>query len=225
MPVLKKKNEAFFQTWSSDMAYVLGFFAADGSMYVNPRGSHYLAFYSNDVGILKKIQLCLESNHKISKRSISGKSAGSRYTLQIGSKKMYKDLLGLGMMKNKSKFLKFPFVPNEYLGDFVRGYFDGDGNVLFKQYFRKDRQRYKDYLATKFICGSLGFLERLREILSDRARLGRGSLFKGDRSFVLSYAKKDSEKLFAFIYNDAKNTLHLDRKYVVFKEAIDNTER
>src|SRR3989338_4819696 len=37
-------NVGFFKKWSSEMAYVLGFFAADGCMYINPRGSRYFCF-------------------------------------------------------------------------------------------------------------------------------------------------------------------------------------
>ena len=218
-------NKEFFREWSAEMAYVLGFFAADGSMYINPRGSHYFAFYSNDYEILEKIKRVISSNNKISSRKISVSCPNQRYVIQIGSKKIYNDLLVLGLTPNKSKSLQFPDVPALYLRDFVRGYFDGDGNILFKEYFRKDRQKYKYYFATKFISGSHGFLETLRSKLLEYAGIGRGSFFKGTRSFVLSFAMKDSRRLCAFMYNDIENELYLERKYQVYKQAIDNTER
>lgn len=40
--------ETFFDSWSSDMAYVLGFFAADGHMYKNKNGSCYVCFTSTE---------------------------------------------------------------------------------------------------------------------------------------------------------------------------------
>jgi len=204
------------------MAYVLGFFAADGSMYVNRRGSHYIAFYSNDKELIVKIRNVLNSNHKICKRISSGDSV-YRYILQIGSKSMFKDLERLGFLINKSKTVQFPNVPGEFLGDFVRGYFDGDGNILFKNYFRKDRGKYKNYFAIKFISGSRDFLTGLRARLKSDFGLGEGSLYEGSRSFVLSYATKNSKRLCAFMYNAVENNLFLERKYSIYKDFIDTT--
>jgi len=42
---------------------------------------------------------------------------------------MCDDLRKLGMKERKTKSLAVPAVPNAYLQEFVRGYFDGDGNV------------------------------------------------------------------------------------------------
>src|SRR3989338_5004890 len=41
-------NVDFFRRWTPDMAYVLGYFAADGCAVRNQRGSHYLRFDSVD---------------------------------------------------------------------------------------------------------------------------------------------------------------------------------
>ncbi len=50
------------------MAYVLGFFAADGTMIKNKRGAHFIEFDITDKEILLKIRKTLGSNHKISVR-------------------------------------------------------------------------------------------------------------------------------------------------------------
>lgn len=203
------------------MAYVLGFFAADGSMYRGGAGGYYFAFYSNNYEILEKIKFFLSSNHKIGKRKISANCPNQRCIIQIGSKKIYYDLLALGMTRNKSKTLQFPYIPVPYLRDFVRGYFDGDGNILFKKYFRKNRGKYKHYFATKFISGSYDFLESLRGKLIKHAGVSQGSFFEGTRSFVLSFAMKDSKRLCAFMYNGVENESYLKRKYLIYKQAID----
>jgi len=44
MPIYKTKNENFFKKWTPEMAYVLGFFAADGSMVKNKRGACFIEF-------------------------------------------------------------------------------------------------------------------------------------------------------------------------------------
>ena len=48
------------------MAYVLGFFAADGCLTINrKRGNKYIEFVSTDKDIIEKIRYCLQSGHKI----------------------------------------------------------------------------------------------------------------------------------------------------------------
>jgi len=53
------------------MAYVLGYFAADGSMLKNGRGGHYIEFTTTDRIIFQKIRPTLGSNHKISIRRVN----------------------------------------------------------------------------------------------------------------------------------------------------------
>lgn len=68
MPIYKKVNTRFFKKWSDDMAYVLGFFAADGGITINNRGGYYIDIHICDGNLLYKIRKVLESDHKISKR-------------------------------------------------------------------------------------------------------------------------------------------------------------
>ena len=50
------------------MAYVLGFFAADGNMIKNKRGAHFIEFQITDKNLLEKIRELLGSNQKIAIR-------------------------------------------------------------------------------------------------------------------------------------------------------------
>src|SRR3989344_1091934 len=140
MPILKTLNQNFFKTWTPEMAYVLGFFAADGCMFTHSSGGKYIELTSCDRSILEKIRRLLNSDHKISSRKRS-KDWSESYRIQIGSKEIWNDLLRLGMVSAKSLVLKFPEVPRTYLKDFVRGYFDGDGCVYFRKNWAKDRNK------------------------------------------------------------------------------------
>jgi hypothetical protein len=42
MPIHKEINHDFFKLWTPGMAYVLGFFSADGSMIKNKRGACFI---------------------------------------------------------------------------------------------------------------------------------------------------------------------------------------
>jgi len=201
------------------MAYVLGFFTADGNMLRNKRGAHFIEFQITDKDLLYKIRELLESNHKITELKENGKWKMS-YRLQIGSKEIFNDLIGLGMTPNKSKTIKLPMILKEYLSDFVRGYFDGDGCVSYGIYNRKDRKS-KNYLfGSRFTSGSKIFLESLLKRFRDSEIIQRGFIYEKNRGFDLVFSTNDTKKLFKFMYSDVKNKLFLERKYDKFCKGL-----
>lgn len=205
------------------MAYILGFFAADGCMFRNNRGAHFIEFHITDKDILEKIREVLGSNHKISIRQRNDKWK-TIYRLQIGSKVMFDDLISLGMTPQKSNTLQLPNVPNEYFHDFVRGYFDGDGNAYANSYQRKGRKGRSVTLLSGFTCGSKSFLEKMHKQLKEQALLSGGTLYCREGCYRLYYSVKDSCKLYKFMYN-TKVPLYLDRKKTVFEAYFEKTNQ
>jgi intein-encoded DNA endonuclease-like protein len=220
MPIPKRKNEDFFKKWSPEMAYVLGFFAADGCMLKNKREAHFIEFQITDKDILLKIRKLLGSNHKISERNmkINWKTA---YRFQIGSKIVYSDLLKLGLTPRKSKTIELPNVPDKYFRHFVRGYFDGDGNVHVQK--RRDRKSNHLIIQTHFTCGSQIFLIQLQEKLGVLALAKGGNIGYYSGAHRLRFSIKDSMKLYAFMYHDVKD-LFLARKKNIFDKFITHLE-
>jgi intein-encoded DNA endonuclease-like protein len=217
MPIEKKINENFFKKWSLEMAYVLGFFAADGCMMKNKRGAHFIEFQITDKDILLKIRKCLGSNHKISIREEKD-NCKTRYRLQIGSKIIFSDLSKLGFTPRKSNTIKFPSIPDRYFSHFARGYFDGDGNVYANTYKRAVRGgKLSITLLSGFTCGNREFLGKLHLKLRNTAHISGGTLYKSKSGvFRLYFSVKDSGKMYRFMYNDVGN-LCLLRKKVVFE--------
>lgn len=216
-------NIDFFKTWSPEMAYILGFFAADGGMFINPRGSKYIQFVSTDRDILVKIKKLMNSKHKIgTKKKYPGTLGRKRcYQIQIGSKEIYNDLLKLGFTPKKDLRIKFPKIPDNYLNHFVRGYFDGDGFVTCGWYRRKNRNNKRYFLCQAgFVCGNRTFLSDLSKKLNNsKIGLGKGSLRPKLRSWDLIYSTKDAIKLANYMYNESTLDKCLERKYNKFKEA------
>lgn len=200
------------------MAYVLGFFAADGYMIRNKRGGHFVDFYNNELEVLEKIQKAIGSGHKISKRLERGNQQAS-YRIQIGNKIWFQDLTTLGFIQGKSKVLKMPVVPKKYLSHFTRGYFDGDGNIWTGLIHKNDRPRPLQVLSLMFTCGSEKFIEELRRQLGVIAKLKGGSLAYQSRAYRLSYSTHDALQLYRFMYKNAKD-LFLSRKKVRFEEFL-----
>ena len=217
MPIFKTKNENFFKVWSSNMAYILGFFAADGSMTRNKRGAHFIEFEITDKKLLYQIRNILGSNHKITKRDRkrSGREKSS-YRLQIGSKDVFGDLIKLGMTPKKSLSIKLPDIPDKYFSHFVRGYFDGDGCVNICTYFRKDRHRWETVIKAGFTSGSESILESVKNKLERMHITTGGSLLYHD-GYQLRFAMADSLHLYKFMYIE-HNDLCLFRKKVLFEK-------
>ncbi len=214
-------NKDFFKKWTPDMAYVLGFFAADGYMTINKRGGYFWNIQITDKRLLEQIRKVIDSGHKISKRDKSGNRSAT-YRLQIGSKEMYNDLLHLGMHQGKTKVMVVPNVPKKLFGNFVRGYFDGDGNV-WVGYVHKERVKQTRVIRTVFTSASFKFLEALRNEL-DKNGIQKGVLSIGQGQYYrLTYSVHGSLKLYDFMYNSiAQRPLEicLKRKKVIFEQFI-----
>ena len=206
------------------MAYVLGFFAADGTMIRNKRGGHFIEFHINDKEILIAIRKATGSNHKISVRIGKNPRQKVGYRIQFGSKEMYNDLLALGMCPRKSLALRMPAVPTKYFGDFVRGYFDGDGCVYYSKLKFADRKNPRKILMTMFTSGCKDFLSALHSSLKQYGIQGGSLHGKGKAGgFDLSFSFRDSLALYQLMYNTGPDTgFHLPRKYKIFQKAIRN---
>lgn len=202
------------------MAYVLGFFAADGYMTQNKRGACFWNIQINDHELLKEIKRTLESEHEISTRKKLNKNEKVSYRLQIGSKEMYEDLISLGMRQNKTKSLTAPNVPDEFLGSFIRGYFDGDGHV-WCGLVHKERKTSTIVLQTVFTSCSLKFLETIK-LRMENFGIKKGKISKGKGAYYrLVYSVVNSLNLYYFMYNGLSSSkLFLPRKRRIFDKYI-----
>jgi hypothetical protein len=218
VPIFKKINKDFFKKWTLDMAYVLGFFAADGNMIETKRGTRFLSFHSADMDLIEKVRTAMDSEHLVSKRISKGKVW---YRLQIGSKEMFEDIEKLGLFPNKSKRMRMPRIPTKLLGDFIRGYFDGDGNV-WTGLTHKETLHPLRVIRTAFTSASKNFLEDLHMHLFSLGVAG-GSLgkVKDKDCYRLKLATADSLKLYEIMYNGPDTSeLFLKRKKDVFEKYM-----
>lgn len=218
MPIYKRVNRKFFKVWSREMSYVLGFFAADGTMIVNNRGAHFIEFHSTDKQLIEMVRNILESNHKISVKKPRDSRHKLAYRLQLGSKEMFEDLLTLGFVPNKSLTIKFPVIPETFQKDFIRGYFDGDGCIYFKKHKVRDRKKEKWIFSSRFTSGSKRFLSELHNKL--RPTIKSGFIYDKIRGFELVLSHQDSVALYHLMYHNECRGLYLNRKYKMFRKAL-----
>jgi len=214
---LYKVNDNFFSRWSSDMAYILGFWWADG--YISD-GRFGITQHINDISLLKKISKKMKSNYKI----YIAKKRPNTAEIRIASSAIINDLLKLGGDYRKSLICKFPYVPKKYLPDFVRGCWDGDGCIYYNNH-------QKGYMAV-YSSGSKKFIERLLSVLRKNIADFRGGIStiynkkgykicnikmkKDSTNYQLVLGANDTRRLKNFMYyND--NILKMDRKWKKFK--------
>jgi intein/homing endonuclease len=216
----KRSVENFFDTWTPEMAYVLGFFAADGCMYKNKRGSYYIGFTSTDSQLIRIVKRLMAATNKIEEYQPLGKNRQRKYVLQIGSRKIYQRLLKLGFTERKSLTLKFPNIPDEFAGAFTRGYFDGDGCAFFGRYKRNDTKKYRYILLASFISGSQKFLVDLQKKLKALVPMQSGAINPhGRNAYSLAYSIHSARQLYNFMY-PTTTVPHLGRKKTKFEEAF-----
>ena len=216
-----KVNEKFFEKWSPNMAYVLGYIYADGSLDDSPymRGK-YIQITSTDEDSIQRIKNWLNSEHKITQRKSYFTGGKICFMLRIGSHKIYNDLFKLGLYPNKSLTISFPKIPQKYLGHFIRGYFDGDGCVHFAKGRGSKGQSIIKRVRVIFTSGSKVFLEGMNTILKI-AGIEEGKIYISKRSYQLTYNTKDSIKMFKLMYKNTSFNSFFMRKFKIFNNYFE----
>lgn len=202
-------NESFFDEWSSDMSYALGFIYADGC--VN-RSLHHnklcLQLQDRDIEILNFFISRIQPNRSIYSYSRFDKRTQKKYTYAMtdfSSERLINSLEKLGCFVNKTyKKISLPAVPDEYIGDFIRGLFDGDGSIY------GSKKKYGCYIT----CSCKEFLEQIFN------RIGFGVMSKSDWPHRLYFhSKKAIKNLYDLMYYN-KNAFCLARKKIKFEECL-----
>lgn len=124
---------------SSEKAYFLGFIMADGNMYKRKNGrlSFTLKVKSTDCDIVYRLANAIEFD--VSK--VKTRERYRKETLTIGTEikvhnqEFCDNLVNLGVVPRKGGAEKLSDkIPREFIKDFIRGFWDGDGSVLKYKY-------------------------------------------------------------------------------------------
>lgn len=202
-------NHDYFKTWSRDMAYIFGLWCADGYMSSKNHNYHFsIKLHKNDKYLLQKILNVMQSKHNIYENK------DNSCLFDIGSKTIVNDIVALGGKERKSLNLKFPQIPNEYLCDFTRGYFDGDGCISFN--------KTKNAYYASISGGSVQFLKEILNNIKKTDVTIRGGICKNNKNpnnftYKIWFGKNDTIKLGEIVYKNCHELdLKLIRKYEKF---------
>jgi hypothetical protein len=212
-------NEAFFAKWSAASAWVLGLLWTDGSL-VRPKvlstgASHTpgFSFSQRDRELVEKLRTFVGRDlpiRYIPERRYEHTVAGARYELRVRNRKIYPQLLRLGLTPNKSLTIAFPSVPRQHLRHFVRGCWDGDGSV----YVSGGR------LGASFISGSEQFAYAMRDALCTLGLRPRRVYLDRSRknpAFYIRVIDAECWKLHRLFYEGVNASVYSSRKRLVFE--------
>ena len=192
------------------MAYVLGFFCADGHLATH-KNSFIIQIHNKDQYILENFMKFMDYNGRIyhSKRTT--------VSLYINSKEITKDLINFGLTRHKSQELKWiEQIPELYISHFVRGYFDGDGHIGLTQAHNPNNKN-----LVLSIVGTKVFLERLKSEFEKEHGNTIGHLRNQDTYYTLFFAGSNIIRAFLdWIYKDSTEETRLKRKYEIYTNFI-----
>jgi hypothetical protein len=224
-------NEEFFSTWSPNMAYMLGFIAADGCLYKRPDypNTYTLAVHLNskDRHILESFSKMTGSNRPISIIAASkgtnknGKTynRGEQSRFVINSIQIANDLMRLHIHPRKSWTAEWPTdYPEEFMHHYVRGFFDGDGSI----HLIKHPSQTSKYIGVNF-CGPEQYLLGLKAVLETVIGKPYGYMrpikVKGGTYYQLVYSGAATiKKMMDWMYQDSTSETRLSRKHKIFTE-------
>ena len=204
-------DDNYFSTENSNMAYLLGFLASDGT--VDKKNNRIkIGLSSIDKEFLVKIKEELKYEGDILNYITSNGFSVSELTFT--SQQIKKDLARYNIVPNKTFNFKFPKNLNKkYWIDFIRGYFDGDGSVSTTG---NNAIRWQICSATKNV------LETIVDFFYEEYHIKKVSILEQPRKnntlYYFQYSTNATKEIFSILYK--KNSLKLPRKYLKFKELI-----
>lgn len=191
-------NDNYFDTENPNMAYLLGFLAADGYVYQH-KNSIKISLSDVDTGFLELIEKELNANFPI--RHYETKDGYHVCEVVFTSHQIKMQLFKYGIVPKKTYSFTFPYILNEkYYIDFIRGYFDGDGSVSTAG--RALRWQLCSY-NKEFLISVLDILEKYN--------IPKVNIYKRNNLYYFQYSTNSTKQLFNILYYD--NCLCLPRKY------------
>lgn len=195
----------FFDTWGPTMAYVLGYWFADGNMYSQPScGGYTVSIGSKDREHLEIMRMAIGLGR------ISVITGSDVYKLVICRKAMHESLARLGGSERKSLTLTWPYVPDEHLPHLVRGYTDGDGCLTWHRSGRSIQPLIQ-------IVGTSAFLNGLAQAVHEQTDISIPVCHFTSRVHTIKWYGLHAKCLAIWLYQQHPG-LALERKAILAKE-------
>ena len=220
----------FFNDINTELqAYLLGFYAADGSVdekrktlriHLQKQDSELVELYKNVIS--PDARTFTVEEHFTTGRNKMQVTAHESFGVDITSAILVNDLVDIGFGYNKSKKeLHLPNIPKKLIRHFIRGYFDGDGCItgwLAVEKGKTDRVRY-----SFAICGKThSLLIDIQLFFAEHGvKINLNYLKRDDMYRIKTSSKECIKNIFSLLYQDSN--FYLSRKFNKFSYYA-NTE-
>lgn len=209
-------NDDYFLKESPNMAWLLGFLAADGS--INEVGNRIkIGLSSVDKEILEKIREEIGCESKILDYVSNNGFPVSE--LVWTSPKHKQSLATYNIVPNKTFILQPPHkLSSKYHIDYVRGFFDGDGSINL---IKNSNGRGQGNIRFQVASASKDILVWILEVLS-HYDIKKPNILTDDTRhtplYYFQFSSTMSRKIYHILYTE--NALKLQRKYDKFTEVV-----
>jgi hypothetical protein len=197
----------FFKTWTPEMAYVLGYWWADGNMLHVASGKR-VGFTSKDGEHLERIARVIGVGRVTS--TIVGRQ--TYYQLMLKRSDMFDDLVQLGGMPRKSLTATWHAPPPQYLQHFVRGFIDGDGSIYWLSTVITTHPRVQ-------AVGTQEFLRGMAIDIREQTGIPVPSCFANENIWRMTWSGMYAKCLMYWVYENSE--LYLERKRKIALEFLE----
>jgi len=207
----KRDTSIFKNIDSYDKGYWLGLLLTDGCIKSN--GELVLELQERDKYLVERFRDFIGGNIPLRYRE---KDGSKTVILSSKSKAYLKDLKQWGIVPNKTyKEQNIPNINIEFMPDFIRGVFDGDGCISQRT---RDKNKYNLFLTGRYrfigliqdylFSNNLITFNTKLQFINNTKEFGRLNI----------YRQKDIYNLYKYMYNN-KSKLCLTRKREKFKNV------
>lgn len=188
-----KLNENIFSTYNPESCYWAGFIAADGTIYEN---MVKITLHNIDMDHIQKFINFVEADYNI-------KVEGNYSTVCIYSKQIVEDLyINFNLFPCKSLTISMPNIPKDMLRHYIRGYFDGDGSLQWRN----------KNIKINLISGSFNQIDDIKKYVSQEI---------GIKFCYYVYDKKRKNRIYVIEKTGACADLFLEWMYADCKYFLD----
>jgi hypothetical protein len=202
-------NHSYFKEIDTqEKAYWLGFLYADGCVRKTKSGSQLVLKLSlKDEEHLNLFKQNIESEHKINycqNKTVSKKGTPSKSDsciIRINSNQIVNDLINQGCTPRKTFTIDKPNIDKKFYKDFIRGYYDGDGNFFYSEQTKMS--------VVTIVCASKKFRNYLIEVISKIPNVGK--IHENDEKYTIKITNIIGIVNFLdYVYEESE--IHLTRK-------------
>lgn len=213
----RELNENFFETIDSpEKAYFLGLMYTDGNVRIVKNNSKQIriSLQLRDKAIIEKFKEILNADVDLIYDKRPNKAM---IGFEITNAKLFDDLYAHGVIPNKTYESKnLPVVDNKYLIDFLRGLFDGDGTLSYKENYNEASVGFTNYSYTAV----LEFQQYIDKLINKTIpnKIHHEISDNGEKYTCHWRGFRQVLKILSLLYDNS--TIYLQRKYDKYQSLL-----